>query len=172
MQEIKTPAPDREQQFQELVDEYQVPLLRMCYLQLRDKGLAEDAVQETFIKAYRAWPTYRGESSVKTWLMRIAINSCRDQQRSSWWKHINRRVTLDMLPELSKDLPEDALAVNLEIARLPGKQRQAVLLYYYANLQIVEIAAALGIAPSTVSGRLKRAKEKLRAALKGAYFDA
>ena len=171
MQGIKAPDPGIEQQFCDLVNTYQTQLLRLCYLHLRDKGLAEDAVQETFIKAYKALPNYRGESSVKTWLMRIAINSCRDAQRTGWWKHISRRVSLDMLPELSGDLSEDALTMNLEIARLPGKLREVILLYYYSNMQITEIAEALELAPSSVSGRLRRAKEKLRAALKGAYFD-
>ena len=91
MQGIKAPDPGIEQQFCDLVNTYQTQLLRMCYLHLQDKGLAEDAVQETFLKAYRALPAYRGESNIKTWLMRIAINSCRDAQRSGWWKHISRR---------------------------------------------------------------------------------
>ena len=171
MQGIKAPDPDIERQFCDLVNTYQTALLRMCCLHLRDQGLAEDAVQETFIKAYRALPSYRGECSIKTWLMRIAINSCRDVQRTGWWKHISRRVSLDMLPETPGDLSEDTVTVSMEIARLPAKLREAVLLYYYSNMQIQEIAEALGIAPSSVSGRLRRAKEKLRAALKGAYFD-
>ncbi len=171
MQGIKAPDPGMDEQFRDLVEDYQAPLLKMCYLQLQDRGLAEDAVQETFIKAYRTLPAYRGESSRKTWLIRIAINTCRDMQRSGWWKHINRRVTPEMLPELSRGISEDALTVNLEIARLPGKMREVVLLYYYSNMQITEIAEALGIVPSSVSGRLRRAKERLRAALKGAYFD-
>ena len=172
MQGIKAPDPGIEQQFCSLVNTYQTPLLRMCYLQLQDKGLAEDAVQETFMKAYKALPAYRGESSIKTWLIKITINTCRDIQRSSWWKHVSRRVSLDMLPELSGDLSEDAVALHAEIARLPAKLREVVLLYYYSNMQINEIAEALGLAASSVSGRLRRAKEKLRAALKGAYFDA
>lgn len=149
MQGIKAPDPGIEQQFCDLVNTYQTQLLRLCYLHLQDKGLAEDAVQETFLKAYRALPNYRGESSMKTWLMRIAINSCRDAQRTGWWKHISRRVSLDMLPELSGDLSEDALTVNLEIARLPRKLREVVLLYYYSNMQISEIAEALELAPSS-----------------------
>ena len=171
MQKIKPPDPAVEQQFCELVSTCQTQLLRLCYLHLRDKGLAEDAVQDTFMKAYKALPAYRGECSMKTWLMRIAINSCRVAQRTGWWKHVSRRVSLDMLPEKSGDLSEDALTVNLEIARLPRKLREVVLLYYYAHMQITEIAEALGLAPSSVSGRLSRAKEKLRTALKGAYFD-
>ena len=134
-------------------------------------GLAEDAVQETFVKAYRTLPSFRGDSSLRTWLMRIAINTCRDMQRGSWLKHISRTVTLDQLAEPSESFPEDALAVNMEIARLPVKLRETVLLYYYQGMGIGEVAEALGIAVSSASERLKRAKEKLRYALKEVYFN-
>ena len=171
MQRIKAPDPDTERIFAELVDSHQTSLLRMCYLNLHDRGLAEDAVQETFIKAYRALPSFRGDSDLKTWLMRIAINTCRDMQRGSWLKHISRTVTLDELAEPSESFPEDALAVNLEIARLPVKLREAVLLYYYQNMNTEEVAQSLGISTSSASERLARAKEKLRQALKEAYFN-
>ena len=171
MQRIKTPDPATEQSFTELVSEYQTSLLRMCYLNLHDAGLAEDAVQETFVKAYRTLGEFRGDSSLRTWLMRIAINTCRDMQRGSWLKHISRTVTLDELAEPSESFPEDALAVNMEIARLPVKLRETVLLYYYQGMGIGEVAEALGIAVSSASERLKRAKEKLRYALKEAYFN-
>ena len=171
MERIKAPDPDLEQIFTELVSSHQTTLLRMCYLNLHDTGLAEDAVQETFVKAYRALPGFRGECSMKTWLMRIAINTCRDMQRGSWLKHISRTVSLDQLAEPSESFSEDALAVNIEIARLPVKLRETVLLYYYQNMKIEEIADILGIAVSSASERLKRAKEKLRHALKEVYFN-
>ena len=171
MQRIKAPDPDMEQIFTGLVSSHQTSLLRMCYLNLHDVGLAEDAVQETFVKAYRALPSFRGECSMKTWLMRIAINTCRDMQRGSWLKHISRTVSLDQLAEPSESFSEEALAVNIEIARLPVKLRETVLLYYYQNMKIEEIADILGIAVSSASERLKRAKEKLRYALKEVYFN-
>ena len=107
MQGIKAPDPATEQEFIELVDTYQTSLLRICYLNLHDLGLAEDAVQETFMKAYKAMPAFRGKSNVKTWLMKIAINTCRDMQRGTWLKHIDRRVSLDQLPEASSSFPEE-----------------------------------------------------------------
>lgn len=171
MERIKAPDPDMEQIFTGLVSSHQTSLLRMCYLNLHDAGLAEDAVQETFVKAYRALPGFRGECSMKTWLMRIAINTCRDMQRGSWLKHISRTVSLDQLAEPSESFSEEALAVNIEIARLPVKLRETVLLYYYQNMKIEEIADILGIAVSSASERLKRAKEKLRYALKEVYFN-
>lgn len=171
MQGIKAPDPNAEQVFTELVDTYQTSLLRMCYLNLQDIGLAEDAVQETFIKAYRALSSFQNESSLKTWLMKIAINTCRDMQRGSWWKHINRAVTLDQLNSAILPVSDDVISLNMEIAKLPMKLREVVLLYYYEDMTTEEIADALGIAPSTVSSRLQKAREKLRLAMKGVYFD-
>lgn len=78
---------------------YEEPLLRLCFAYLRDRNLAEDAVQETFLKAFRALSRYRRLSDEKTWLTRIAINTCRDMLRSTWFRHIERSVSLDQLPE-------------------------------------------------------------------------
>ena len=120
---IKAPDPHVEQVFTELVDTYQTSLLRMCYLNLQDIGLAEDAVQETFIKAYRALSSFRNESNLKTWLMKTAINTCRDMQRGSWWKHINRAVTLDRLNSAIPPVSDDVISLNMEIANsFPGQR--------------------------------------------------
>ena len=156
--------------FYELVEMYQEDLLRVCFLYLQDQGLAEDAVQETFLKAYRSFSAYRGKCSPKTWLTRIAVNTCRDMRRTAWF----RRVRWNEMPEWTAscypDVSEEVIAVSVEIARLPPKLKEAVLLYYYQDMTVNEIAEALGISQSSVSGRLKRAKEKLRSALKGVYF--
>ena len=99
-------AADRNQGWREaaltgLVERHRTALVRMCCLCLGDASLAEDAAQETFLKAYRALDSFRGECDEKTWLMRIAINTCRDMRRSRWTRHVDRRVTPEMLPEAS-----------------------------------------------------------------------
>ena len=67
-----------EETLERMVGEWQLPLLRTCCAVLGSEDLAKDAVQETFLKAYRGLPSFRGECSEKTWLMRIAVNVCRD----------------------------------------------------------------------------------------------
>ena len=101
--------------------------------------------------------------------MRIAINTCRDMQRS-WW---HRHVSGNLLPgaEIPQPFPEDALLISMEIARLPFQLRECVLLYYYQDLSMQEMADVLNISVSAVSKRLKKARARLRTALKGAYFD-
>jgi RNA polymerase sigma-70 factor (ECF subfamily) len=161
----------QEEAFSQLVEAHQTSLLRMCYLHLQDRQDAEDAVQETFIKAYRSMAAFRGESSEKTWLMRIAINVCRDMRRSNWFKYISRHVTPELLPEEGTVITEDTLMLNMCIMAMPAKWREVVLLYYYQGLTMTQTAQALGLAQSTVSSRLKQARACLREHLKGGYFD-
>ena len=172
MTAVKDPDSRRDQVIERLITEYQTPLLRLCYIQLRDRALAEDAVQETFMKAYRGFDSFRGESSEKTWLCRIAVNVCRDFERGSWFRHTARRVTPDMLPEAAEPPAERDIDLTLAIMALPRKLREAVILYYYQDMGTGEIADALGIAQSSVSNRLKRGREKLRKALEGRDQDA
>ena len=160
-------AVQTEARLEELVARYQTSLYRTCCLYLGDAALAEDAVQETFLKAYRALPRFRGESSEKTWLMRIAVNTCRDAMRSGWFRHTDRRVTPDMLPEAAAPAEAGDDALLAEVMNLPAKQREVVLLYYYQDMDTHEIAKALGIAHSSVSGRLRSARARLRAVLEG-----
>ena len=165
-------APGRDQRFISLVDQYQEPLLCMCCLCLCDKSLAEDAVQETFLKACNGLGTFRGESSEKTWLTRIAMNVCRDYQRGSWFKHTDRSITPDML-QIGEVQPDtEDMDLSLAVMKLPRKLREAVLLYYYQDMGTEEMAKALGITQSTVSYRLQKGREKLRKLLEGRDQDA
>ena len=145
--------------------EHQTALLRLCYIQLRDRALAEDAVQETFLKAYRAYDRYRGGCGEKTWLCRIAVNTCRDMRRSGWYRHIDRRVSPESLPETAEQPADDHVALTLFLMSLPRKLREALTLYYYQDMSTSEIAQILGIAQSTVSNRLRRGREAMRRAL-------
>ena len=161
-------VPDRDREFDRLVEEYQGPVLRMCFLTLRDRTLAEDAAQETFLKVYRTMDTFRGECSEKTWIMKIAVRTCYDMNRSGWFRFMNRRVTPEMLPEQAaeeSDPRDDELTAA--VLRLPLKLREAVLLHHYQGLNVNETAEALGISHSSASGRLKRGREKLKELLEG-----
>ena len=96
---VKGPDNDREAVIRRMIGEHQTALLRLCYLYLHDVHLAEDAVQETFIKAYRTLDTFRSASSEKTWLTRIAMRTCCDMRRTFWFRRMDRRVTPEMLPD-------------------------------------------------------------------------
>ncbi|MBQ2700543.1 MAG: sigma-70 family RNA polymerase sigma factor [Clostridia bacterium] len=161
-------GPDRElEKFERMVADHQTALLRMCCLHLGDLALAEDAVQETFLKAWRALSAFRGESSEKTWLMRIAINVCRDMQRGNWFRFVDRRRTASALPEAVSPIEPYEEQLVADVMNLPVKLREVILLYYYQGMNTLEIADSLGISQSSVSGRLKRGREKLKKELEG-----
>ena len=162
---------DQNQHFERLVNQYQTSLLRTCFMYLRDQEQAKDAVQETFFKAYRNLGAFRGESAEKTWLMKIAVNTCHDMRKTGWFRHMDRRVTPEMLPEASVPFEEFEEGLIVEVMNLPLKLREVVLLYYYQNMDTNEIAETLGIARSSVSGRLQRARKKLRDVLEGTDSD-
>jgi len=162
-------GPDRElEKFERMVADHQTALLRMCCLHLGDLALAEDAVQETFLKAWRALSAFRGESSEKTWLIRIAINCCRDYRRSAWYRYVDARISIDQLPILSSAPPSDEhSALTVAIMKLKPKYLEVVLLYFYEGYPIREIASMLNLTEAAVSSRIRKAKQKLKAELEG-----
>lgn len=172
MEVVKVPDSIRQEHLTALMEEYEKELLGACCAYLRDIHLAEDAVQETFLKAYRSMSCFRGECSEHTWLMRIAINTCRDMNRSAWQRYVDKRKTPDMLPEGSVPFDEKDDALVRAVMALKRKNREVFLLYYYQGMSTLEIAKALGIAQSSVSGRLKRARDAIRTAWKGSESDA
>jgi len=166
----KDPGSGRDQMLIDLVEQYQGMLLHMCYVYLRDQELAKDAVQETFLRAYRGLDTFRGESSPKTWLIQIAVNTCKSMQRSAWLRYHDRRITPEELPQTALTTPENDLDIMCDIMLLPSRLREVIVLYYWQNMNATEIAQSLGIAQSTVSRRLKHAREKLHELLDGREY--
>ncbi len=170
MEVVMGPDSNPEKKLCELMALYKTDLLHMSYLYLRDAALAEDAVQETFVKAYKALAAFRGECSEKSWLMRISINTCKDMRRAAWFRYVDRSVTLENIPEPYVPVSEENEALMIAIMKLPRKQMDVVLLYYYQEMSLAEIAASMNIAVSTVSTRLKNARKKLRIALEGGRY--
>lgn len=161
-----------DEQIKRMITQYGDALLRMCCVQLRDAHLAEDAEQETFFKAYQGIAGFRGECGEKTWLMRIAINVCRDYQRKAWFKWVDRRVPVEeiTLAGGQPPSPRDDTVLR-EVMRLPARDREVVLLRYYQDMKLGEISKALGVPEGTVTSRLNRVRAKLRARLEGWYLE-
>ena len=156
---IQAPNQTPADRLDRMVQQYEKDLLRICCIYLRNRTAAEDVVQETFLKAFKNMDTFRGESSEKTWLIRIAINCCRDYRRSAWYRYIDFRVSVDQLPIMSSAPPSDD-----HIA-------EVVLLYFYEGYPIKEIAKMLNLTEAAVSSRIHKAKQKLKAELEGGEDD-
>lgn len=155
----------REAWLERAMEQYEESLLRMCFVYLGDAQLAEDAVQETFLKAYRSLSGFRGEASEKTWLLRIAINTCKDVRRGAWFRHVDRNVALDQLREPSAPDAVFDDSLTRAVMALKPRYRAAVLLCYYKGLTGQEAAQALGVSRATVMNRLRKAKEQIKKAL-------
>lgn len=176
--------------FASIVEEYEHFVYNTALGVIRNAGLsadlAEDVAQEAFIKAWRALPSFRGESSVSTWLYRITVNAARDAVRSA-----SRTGTVSLthedddedtvewdLPVSSGDtVPEDALehaeiirGVRRAIEMLPEDMRRVVILRDIDELSYEDIADILGIELGTVKSRLNRGREKLKKILETGNF--
>lgn len=171
MEIVKDPGNDHAQLLTHMVETYEVLLFRTCYMYLRDKELAEDAVQETFLKAYKAMDTFRGDCNEKTWLMKIAMNTCRDMKRSHWMRYVDRKVSLELLPEPSQEYDGwDSLDLAMAILKLPVKYKEIILLYFYQDMTMQEIAEMLNVSVTTVSKRMKQACTRLEGMLERGYM--
>lgn len=155
---------EREQVLVDLMHLYGDSIKRMCCMYLHDTSSAEDAAQESFIKAYNHIDDLlRGDiQNTRAWLSRIAINTCKDMLRSSWMRHIDRRKTIEELPLAAPTGHEDNLALTQAIASLPQKHKDIILLHYYQGLNLRTCAQILGISASTATRRLAQATKRLR----------
>ena len=164
------------QAFGLLVSKYQRKLVRLLARLIRDPGEVEDVAQETFIKAYRALPNFRGDSAFYTWLYRIGINTAKN-----WLVSHGRRVptTTDLSSEDSENLSEADLlrdintpermmmskeignVVNQAIDELPEDLRMAVTLREVEGLSYEEIAVVMNCPIGTVRSRIFRAREAI-----------
>jgi RNA polymerase sigma-70 factor (ECF subfamily) len=154
-------------------------IFRFLLASLRDPDLAETLTQDCYLKAYSNWMSFRGESSVTTWLMRIAINLQKDHWRSKkmrfWTRLRNDAVDLDEAsrslssrqssPEYLASLRQQLHTVWQVLDRLTEQQRVVFLLHFVEELTFKEIAGATGVQEGTAKSHLYRAREKVRAAL-------
>lgn len=145
-----------------LYEQYGTDVLRLCFSYMRNRPDAEDAVQETFLKIWRKLDCYEGRNhcTVRSWIMRIARNTCMDLLRKSWRKHENRMITPEDLPMHEKAAEED-IELFIDVMNLPEKYRSVILLVYWQRMTVREAAEAVSTSESTVCRRLKKAESML-----------
>lgn len=166
----ETEQATRRQWLESVMDRWEAPLTRLCFAYLGDRGLAEDAVQETFLKAWKGYGDFQGRANEKTWLTRIAVNQCKDVLKSAWNRHTDRSVDTDLLPEASVPFEERDDTVTRAVMSLPVKLRETALVCLYQGLSLSEAASALRLPRSTVHLRLKKAEALLRTELEDWYY--
>lgn len=164
-----------DEKIEQLMNDYGNDVLKIAFLYLKDKYLAEDVFQEVFVKVYKNYNKFKNSSSEKTWIMSITMNTCRDMLRLSWFKKV--RMLKDIGDASLKDTYE---YVDEEIERkmqyeellkevlsLPLKYREIIILYYYEELSTKDISEALKIPEGTVRSRLFRGRTILKSNIEG-----
>jgi RNA polymerase sigma-70 factor (ECF subfamily) len=160
--------------FAGIVNRWQGRLINLAWRFCHDRTLAEDMAQEAFVKAFRALPSFRGESAFSTWLTAIALNSyrtaLRDREPASvsldFVTHSTRSARSgqagepDALARLQERERESA--VRHSVLKLPPRYREALVLYYFEEMNLTQTARVLGIPEGTLKARLHRGRELLR----------
>lgn len=161
------PGSAAEQELIRLMDTYGTLLFNLCRMMLHDYHRAQEAVQDTFVKAYRNIGQLSHVQNEKAWLIRIAINTCRDLMRTAWFRHVAHSVDLSELPELPAPPMQEDSGLLDEVRSLPQKEREVVLLHYWQDMDADTIAKVLNINRATVYRRLESARQRLKVKLEG-----
>ncbi len=165
--------------FNQLILRWERPIFALAYRVIGREEDARDVCQETFMRAFRALPGFKGEAKFSSWLYRIALNLCRD------WIRRQRRAPVSQMPEDTDALELASIAgptesiedlvsrrelssvVEVAMARLPPEQRTAIILKEYHGMTFQEIADLQGCPLSTVKTRLYQGLTVLRRQLEG-----
>jgi RNA polymerase sigma-70 factor (ECF subfamily) len=154
--------------FSELVARSTGRLTAVARMILRDEYAAQDAVQETFIEAWRSLPRLREPERFEAWMRRLLVRACfKGMRRSKRVSAVEIRLTPADEPATPAGERSFAMHDQLErgLARIPADQRAVVVLVYYLDLPLADAAQAMGIPLGTAKSRLNRATQALRAAI-------
>src|SRR5277367_5089714 len=164
-----------DESFRVLLEKHRNPVIRFVYRMVQDQAVSEELAQEVFLRVYRSRATYEPTAKFTTWLFRIAthlaLNSIRDGRKERGQESLNEDLMEGMERQVADRQPtveqEMLYAVKLREVRkaiemLPEKQRTAVMMHKYEELEYTQIAKALGCSESAVKSLLFRAYETLR----------
>jgi len=170
------PAADELADFEGVVQLHWAAVLRYVMASVRDRDAAETITQDCFMRAHQARGRFRGECSVRTWLMQIAVNLVRDygrNRRLQFWKRTQESAVdlntagewipnRDLSPEARVSAAEQVRAVWRAAGRLSERQRTVFLLRFVEDMELLEIAEATGMKEGTVKVHLFRALQAVR----------
>jgi RNA polymerase sigma factor (sigma-70 family) len=154
---------DPRDEFDRLYRDQSGPVCAMMLRLTHTGATAEDLMQETFLRAWRAYPTFRGESAPATWLHVIALRVWADWARSS-----GRETDVETVDEqryldsIRSAMPDTRVDLEAAIARLPRQMREALVLHYLHDYSVQQVGDALGKSPGTIKAQLHAAREHLR----------
>jgi RNA polymerase sigma-70 factor (ECF subfamily) len=167
--------------FSRLVEAYQTPVYNLAYRMLSNRGEAEEAAQETFLRAYSRLQRYDPAYKFSTWMLSIASNHCIDilRKRRLVWLSLDEQLPAEFAPQLASNRPDPERAmehaeiedqVRALLDELQPDYRAAVILRYWYELSYEEIAEAMDTTVSAIKSRLFRARKMLAAAAQQADY--
>jgi RNA polymerase sigma-70 factor (ECF subfamily) len=169
-------VPDEQSRYEELYRAHHARIVQLCRLWLNDLDEAEDAAQEVFLKLFQASSTPEQAFAWRAWLTRVALNTCRDRRRSSWWKWWREKpVEFEEIPLSSRDPTPEEQTISREAREqiwrlfrgLSVRQQEVFALRYVEEWSVEEVAQMLGVTSGSVKRHLFRAVRHLRKALGG-----
>ncbi|MEK4523227.1 sigma-70 family RNA polymerase sigma factor [Psychrobacillus sp. FSL W7-1457] len=174
-----TKSENYEQLIDELMSTHGQDILQLVYAYVHNETIAEDLTQEIFVKCYKGLPSYRGRSSIKTWLWRIAINHAKDYLKS--WYNQNVKITEDTIlnrTTLSSSVEQIVVQQDEDtelaaaVMSLPIKYREVIYLVYFEELTMKEAATVLQLNENTIKTRLRKGKLLLKNILEGSEWKS
>lgn len=153
--------------FNQLMEEYATDLKRIAFLYVNDLFECEDIIQEVFISCYKKLPSFRHESSYKTWLIRITINKCKDYKKRWSVKKLFYKPIISpnfTAPSSEEQFINEQSSRNMieQIANLPTKYKEVLILYYFQQMSMTELSEILNVNINTIKSRLLRGKKMLQ----------
>lgn len=146
------------------VDKYADMVQRICFCYLKNRADTEDVFQTVFLKYMLSDQIFDSEEHEKSWLLRVAMNACKDQLKSFFHR---RMVPLEAIAELEAEISEEQGEVLEAVLSLPGKYKDVIYLHYYEGYSAVEIGRILDKKENTIYSLLSRGRGLLREKLGG-----
>jgi RNA polymerase sigma-70 factor (ECF subfamily) len=151
--------------FAVLIEPLLNPAYRLAAVMLADRSAAEDAVQEASIKAWRKLRQLRGDvGSLRPWFLSIVANECRMAKRQRWWS-VLKLAEPQQLSAGADPSQESSSDLHRAVLKLSPDERLPLVLHFYLDLPLDEVARTLGLSPSAAKSRIYRAARKLRSDL-------
>lgn len=152
----------KERRFTDIVNRHKRTIYTVCYMFSQDKDEIEDLFQDILVRMWNGFETFRGESSLNTWVWRVSLNTCLNFEKTR--KRGGQRVELSVDIGLSDESDADAMQIcqlHERIGKL-GFIDRSIILLWLENMSYDEIGAIVGISPKNVSVKLVRIREKLK----------
>lgn len=167
---------ENEEWLQEIMELYGEKLSKLAYSYVRDWGKAQEIIQDIFVLCYEGYEQYHTITYFKPWIYRMTINKCKDSLRTSWVKRVmvnsnffSTQKSITKTPEEYSIQQEDYSILINAVFSLPIKYREVILLHYYEELSVKELAEIINRNENTVKTRLKRAREMIKNKVKGVF---